>query len=463
MLHRTSTSALSLALATLAASAATAQAADLTDSCCADLEERVAELEATVARKGNRKLSLEIYGQVNEAVLIWDDGGERNAYLVTNDNARGRFGFRGSAKLGGEWEAGYRLEVGVRTISSKRFTQDDSIASADSGFDLRDSYWFVKNKSLGSVFVGRSTTATNAITESNLSQTAQFSKYSDVEDSGLGLRLRSAATGGLSALTWRRLLGDGGDQPGEGERAVENVRYETPAWSGFVASASWGMDDVWDVALRYTGDGLGFKYVAGIGYGEVLDDAQTQTVCVGSTLGTSSDARCHNFGGSLSVLHEATGLFVNVGAGLKTDDRLRHSALFTGTGADNDQTFWAIQAGVEKKFNSFGKTTIYGEYYDYDGGANQRRTIDGTDGGVADALNPFATGDSAIWATGLEMWGAGIAQSFDKAALLLYLSYRHYEADLTLRQIVGGSAAGLTAGAGLEDLDVVLAGGLIKF
>ena len=33
-----------------------ANAADLGGNCCADLEERVAELEATTARKGNRKV-----------------------------------------------------------------------------------------------------------------------------------------------------------------------------------------------------------------------------------------------------------------------------------------------------------------------------------------------------------------------------------------------------------------------
>ncbi|HET6925922.1 MAG TPA: hypothetical protein VFI48_03545, partial [Hyphomicrobiaceae bacterium] len=33
-----------------------AKAADLGGDCCADLEERVAELEATTARKGNRKM-----------------------------------------------------------------------------------------------------------------------------------------------------------------------------------------------------------------------------------------------------------------------------------------------------------------------------------------------------------------------------------------------------------------------
>ena len=59
---------------------ATAQAADLGGNCCADLEERIAELEATTARKGNRKVELTVYGQVNEAVMFWDDGFESNAY-----------------------------------------------------------------------------------------------------------------------------------------------------------------------------------------------------------------------------------------------------------------------------------------------------------------------------------------------------------------------------------------------
>lgn len=43
-----------------------AAAADLGGDCYADLEERVAELEATTARKGNRKVSLEVSGQVTK-------------------------------------------------------------------------------------------------------------------------------------------------------------------------------------------------------------------------------------------------------------------------------------------------------------------------------------------------------------------------------------------------------------
>src|SRR5882757_2736735 len=74
-----------------------AKAADLGGDCCADLEERVAELEATAARKGNRKMSLTVYGQVSEAVMMWDDGGERNAYVGENAAAKTRFGFQGAA------------------------------------------------------------------------------------------------------------------------------------------------------------------------------------------------------------------------------------------------------------------------------------------------------------------------------------------------------------------------------
>ena len=47
----------SIAAAGLFMGGVTAQAADLGGNCCADLEERVAELEATTVRKGNRKVS----------------------------------------------------------------------------------------------------------------------------------------------------------------------------------------------------------------------------------------------------------------------------------------------------------------------------------------------------------------------------------------------------------------------
>ena len=445
----------SAALILSAFSVVPASAADLGGNCCADLEERIAELEATTARKGNRKVSLEVYGQVNEAVMYWDDGVEDDVLVVTNDNGRGRFGFRGKAKINGDWEAGYRLEIGVRSANSKRITQDDD--NAGGGLDMRDSHWYLKNKTLGTVYMGLGTSATNGITESNLTQTGLISKYSDVEDSGLGLRLRSSANGGVSALSWFRLLGDGGDQPGEGERSLNVVRYESPSIAGFTAGASWGEDDAWDVSLRYAGEAAGFKYTAGIGYGVVLDGSLTSTVCATAAGTGGTDTKCENLGGSISVVHEATGLFINAGTGIKNDELINGTAGFAGTVADDEQTFWAIQAGVEKKFNEFGKTTIYGEYYDYQGSANGRRTI-----GATDALNPLGA-TAAIWSSGVEMFGAGVVQGFDNAALQIYLTYRHYEADLALRGIVGGVASGAIADAALEDLDIVMTGAIIKF
>src|SRR6476620_10269946 len=74
---------LSLGYRVLIATAATAllgsfangpvKAVDLGGDCCADLEERAAELETTTVRKGNKKVSVTLYGQGNKAVLFWDD------------------------------------------------------------------------------------------------------------------------------------------------------------------------------------------------------------------------------------------------------------------------------------------------------------------------------------------------------------------------------------------------------
>ena len=101
-----------------------AYAADLGGDCCADLEERVAELEATTARKGNRKVSLTVSGWVNEAVFFWDDGVESNAYVGTNDLEQDRFRFVGEAKIADGWSAGYTLEIGLNGADSKTFSQD---------------------------------------------------------------------------------------------------------------------------------------------------------------------------------------------------------------------------------------------------------------------------------------------------------------------------------------------------
>src|SRR5450631_4448221 len=65
--------ALGMTLGGFAMSSHPAKAADLGGDCCADLEERVAELEATTVRKGNKKVSVTLSGWVTESMNWWDD------------------------------------------------------------------------------------------------------------------------------------------------------------------------------------------------------------------------------------------------------------------------------------------------------------------------------------------------------------------------------------------------------
>jgi predicted porin len=450
--------------------AARAWAGSDADSCCMDLEARIAALENMAAYRGNERVSVEIYGLVNQALLGWYDGKESGVYEVTNDNKRTRFGFTGKAKINKDWEAGYKLEIGIRSANSKRVNQLNSKGDdnpRDVGFDLRDISWYVKEKHWGKLIVGLSTAATDKITESNLTQTESFAKYSDVEDTGLGMLLRSAVNGRLtdSGISWRRLIGDGGDQPGEGERGFDLVKYESPAVHGFKLSASLGAREFWDVALRYEAETKDFEFEAGVGMLGLLSGAQI-AVCAAAEVDEvhfgelieDDKSDCRQYGGSFSLLHKPSGLFLNFGTGLNVDDFIRKTRRFSGTDVDEEQFFWAAQAGIEKKFNSFGKTTIYGEYYDYDGAGGTRRTV-----GPGDALNPTGVGRWAEWYTGVNLWGAGIAQGIDSAAMILYLSYRHVEGDLILRQLNGEVANGPIAVAPLDDLDLVITGAVIKF
>ena len=103
--------------------AAPAFAADLGSDCCADLEERIAELESTTARKGNRKVKLTVSGWIHDALFTWDDGTQFDSYLGTNSVEQSRIKFLGEAKIDKEWSAGYLLEIGVQGHVSNQWSQ----------------------------------------------------------------------------------------------------------------------------------------------------------------------------------------------------------------------------------------------------------------------------------------------------------------------------------------------------
>ena len=434
----------------LLAGGASAQAADLGGDCCADLEERIAELEATTARKGNRKVSLEVSGQVNEAVIFWDDGFEDNVGVYTNDASRTRFRFKGDAKINSEWKAGYLLEIGVRANNSKRFDQDNPSPADENGLDLRHSTWYIDSKRLGRVWVGLTGGAGESVTEINVAGTGDVAKFSDAEDLGGGLALRladglysngAAVTGG-GAISIRRLIRAGtGNQPGDGRR-YNMVRYDTPEIFGFVGTANWGADDTWEVGLRYKGEFAGFKMAAGIAYGEATEPTgDTHTVgfeC--ATGGSIADAECSQLGGSISIMHEASGLYTNFAAGYMKDDRIRDLI----ADADDKHEFWAIEAGIQRKWIPLGKTTLFGQYYKNNGGTFSSSSA---------VINVTGV-EERVQSSELDIYSLGIMQGVDAAAMNFYALYRHVEAEATG---TGGSHVDF------EDVDLFMTGAIIKF
>jgi hypothetical protein len=160
---------------------------------------------------------------------------------------------------------------------------------------------------------------------------------------------------------------------------------------------------------------------------------------------TGGDQDCEQVGGSVSIMHEASGLYTNFAAGWSQDNLIREDI----PDADNESTFWAIEAGIEQKWSSLGKTTLFGQYYDMNGGANANRDFECDTCGVAGTDI-----DATILGSELTMYGGGIVQGIDAAAMSVYLYYRHYETDYDLEAV---------ATPGLEDLDIIVAGGIIRF
>jgi hypothetical protein len=477
-----------LASVMVLAATAGAQAADLGGNCCADLEERVAELEATTARKGNRKVSLTVSGFVNESVMYWDDGAEKNAYVVSNNNAATRMRFNGGAKITDDVSAGYLMEISWRYANSSNRNQNADFAGGNGNtIDIRHSTWFLDSKSLGRVWVGKTSGATDGITE--ISVAAQSTSVAVQETWNGNFRLRSngvmsnaAAQPGngvpaaVSSLTWNTLYNGTVGFFGEGGRN-NVVKYVTPTFGGFVASASWGEDDRINAALRYAGVLGGFKIAAGIGYGVMTDlpalDAPNCANLASTGAGktglnaTTSATNCTELGMSGGIMHIASGLFVDAAYGqFKDKNRAELYALggYTKAVTDVDKS-WYVRGGIEQKFFAIGKSTIFAEASKNSSGASL--TMVPVAGSGAGAIRDV-TGDltlpagvTRIMSGEVKMWGIGFNQEIAAAAMDMYVGYKNFSGSAQ-GDTTTGSATG-TKSISFDKFQAVMAGAIIRF
>jgi hypothetical protein len=440
-----------------------ARAADLGGNCCADLEERIAELEATTARKGNRKVSLTLSGWVAQQIMWYDNGADSNVYVTgVGSTLSSHVKATGSAQITPDWSAGYVLHLEINTSDPLTAGNTEYGPSGPSGLhivksngdelspsvDTLYSFWFLKSETLGKVSVGSipqaSQHAAALVDGSGSLIPANWVPLDgmgiNVSRNGTALQLPGAGFP-VGALMWcgstgLPLAGDCNAIP------LNGIRYDSPTFAGFSVSASWGEDDFWDVAARYAGEFGGFKFGATAAYHHNADENLFQgfnTVTGLSAFNVvKADAGYLQLGGYLE--HISSGLFLYGAYGKEWNDNVYDDAGIGApiTASQPSGDVWYLKAGLRKKWTSLGQTVLYGEYGERNDMFHQ-------------ALPAFG-----VTGSNLTQWGLGAVQDIDAAAMSLWVNYKNYDPSFS-----GPGVAG--AWDNLDDISVVTAGAMISF
>jgi hypothetical protein len=462
-----SASALAIVAAAGLYGVSSASAADLGGDCCADLEERVAELEATTVRKGTRKVSVTISGQISQQLMFWDDGVQKDMYLSGPAQSNSRWRITGSAKISPSISAGFIYEFEAfrsgstsqnqanggghgNTVGQNGVLPAGTPAGDDGGAtsaNLREAMAWIEHDRLGRVSIGAGSSAANNVILVDLSGKGMGAS-NDVRLMNSGFRIRNNAGGFTPGnRTWGNFFQGGNDWLNERN---QHIQYRTPTVAGFTLGASFGEDNYWDVALRYAGEFNGIRIAGAVGYSVRSEYNATVTESVTSTGGvisTSYAAGAGGFGctvncdkelrqlaGSLSVRHMPTGLFFTGAAGKRENEDYQSVTAATGAisaARSFDSSFWYVSGGVARNFFGIGDTVLFGEYSRW---------------------NDMGFEYNAAGASKLDHWGVGIVQHVDAAAMEFWLTYKNYSL----------SADTVCAG-GCQDFNYVLAGTRIRF
>lgn len=336
---------------------------------------------------GSERVKLAISGQVNRAVNVVDDGDETDFYFVDNGASNSRIRFVGSAALTEDVTLGSKLEIAL----APNYSGDVNQNSQESGdfFDERVAELTLASKQYGTLSAGKGSTASDGTAEVDLSGTDVI-QYASVGDIAGGMLFRESTSDLLTATKVSKAFNDY-----DGLSRKSRLRYDLPTWYGLGLSTSMISDSRWDAALRYNGAGYGLKFGAAAAVAYI-----------------NTAAADYQYDGSLSVLHEDTGLNFTFSAGTQDLDN-----------GDDPYNVWG-KLGWQTQFCPLGKTSFGIDY-----GYSENLTGDGDEG---------------------DTFGVAVVQSFAEYGSELYLQFRQYSLDRD-------------SGADVDDINVGSVGARVKF
>ena len=481
-----------------------AAAADLGGDCCADLEERVAELEATTVRKGNKKVSVTISGWVVKTVNWWDDDVRSDTWIGDKDaDLTSRFAITGSATIAPGWSGGYNITItvpgnfidsangtggNVYGIASNQFGQDSGLLS---GINTLYSYMYIKSDTYGAINWGYLSPASdNPAVLADISGTVIESNGVLFEGPSFLLAPSGGAGAGFTRYSGLAFGSFAACNSGIGPIGVDcfgapqsGVRYDSPTFGGFRIEAGYSnyldnlltakgavlqtpaglgvyatTPEAWDAAVFYNGEWGNFKTSAAYSFTHI-------NAAVGSAAPTA-DNDIHQFG--MTVMHVPSGLGVY---GMYQNDSTDGNFVNAVTGATQgtpDSDNWYIKPFIKRTWNPLGSTVLYGEYAQYNNqyGALAAANVCGVAGPltgtapVCGAAN--AVGGVFITGSEFERWGLGAVQEIDSAAMHIFARWQHQEVDV---DFIGLNAANVqnSVSQGFNDMDIFQVGGIIFF
>lgn len=439
-----------------------ARAADLGGDCCADLEERIAELEATTVRKGTKKVSLTVSGQVNKFLLFWDDGEEENVYIADSTYSSSRIRFVGVGKIDENWSAGYNVEFETIPGPSAALNQiDDNGPNGGILPNMRQNYLYLKDKRYGEVRLGMGSTPSDDIVRINTAGNGFFTGPDWENSRGFFTRADNGTLTGVSIGNLTGCYAETTTTAFDCPSTRRNViHYVSPDLMGFIFQAAYGEDDLKDVAIRYKKDFTKWKVAGGIGYAEFTDEREN----MGAGGGLPA-VETNALEGSISAMHIPTGLYGQFAFNHSEIERGNPFGIFTGDRRPDGDGFY-IEGGIKRKWNQYGATGFFGTYANTDdqlGGIGcysaARPVCDGFTNGFNAA---FGFNGAEVTSSNVDRWGLGAVQQVEAASLDLFVLYEHTDFDVN---VVGRLPNGtfVNTDVPLQDFQSVIVGARLIF